>query len=127
MCDFRKGFKLCSCVPEHKVDETKPYWILFRKVPREKDEFGDYIVGECPPNLCFNRDLRELIREKLLLGDCFDQDFNLKQKDKLDIFSGKEVFSYQLRKNGWQICYPDIPEIKYKKPTSRKLSKCTSF
>tara|TARA_R110002072_G_scaffold1503_2_gene12384 strand:+ start:1972 stop:2145 length:174 start_codon:yes stop_codon:yes gene_type:complete len=45
MCDISEGFKLCTCdINNEKQNTNKPYWILSRKIPRKKDQYGDHMV-----------------------------------------------------------------------------------
>ena len=97
MCDITESFKLCTCNINNKKQLTnKPYWILSRKIPRKKDLFGDHIVGECSIDLLYGSEVSELILNELRSRNCFDQDLNLKQKDKLDIVTASETYSYEL-------------------------------
>lgn len=112
MCDYSQGFKLCSCGSD-ELDQNKPHWILHRKSPRPKDDFASFIVGEAQVDEHYGSELREAILGKLRDGNCFDQDFKIKQKDRLDFFTGKEWYRYELRRNGWQIYTFDFPGIKY--------------
>jgi len=119
MCGISEGFKLCTCgLNSEKIDQDKPYWILLRKVPRQKDEFGCHVVGECFVGMTQNFKLREFILNELRSRNCFDQDLNLMQKDKLDIVTATETYSYELRKRGWQLVYPVIS-----RGESREVSK----
>lgn len=122
MCDISEGFKLCTCDTNNEKQNTnKPYWILSRKVPRKKDQYGDHIVGECSIDHLYGSKVRELILNELRSRDCFDQDFNLKQKDKLDIVTKDETYSFELRRNGWQIFHPDIPNAEHKEYAKGKV------
>lgn len=110
MCDFKQGFRLCTCKDSESIDQSKPHWWLFRRISR-KDDLEKYVVGECSINYTRDCELREFILEALRTGDCFDQDLNLRQKDRLDIFSGTETFSFELRRNGWHIYQRDLPVV----------------
>ena len=115
MCGINEGFKLCTCNTNSEGQQSnKPYWILSRKIPRKRDQYGDHIVGECFIDYPQNIELRAFILNELRSRDCFDQDLNLKQKDKLDIVTADETYSYELRKNGWLILHPEIPKAKHK-------------
>jgi len=122
MSDISEGFMLCTCnINNEKQDNNKPYWILSRKIPRKKDQYGDHIVGECSVGFLYGSQLRELILNGLRSRNCFDQDLNLKQKDKLDIVTAAETYSYELRKSGWQIFHPELPKAKHKAYAEGKL------
>lgn len=121
MCDISEGFKLCTCSTDKELSDNKPYWILSRKVPRKKDQYGDHIVGELSHNFVYAPKVRELIVKELRSRNCFDQDFNLKQTDKLDIVTEHETYSFELRRNGWQIFYPEVPNAEHKAYAKGKL------
>jgi len=122
MCDITESFKLCTCNTNNENQQTnKPYWILSRKIPRKKDQYGDHIVGECSVDFLYGSELREFILNELRSRNCFDKDLNFKQKDKLDIVTATETYSYELRRNGWQIFHPDIPTAKHKAYAKGKL------
>lgn len=122
MCDIKEGFMLCTCNTLNGQQNTKkPYWILSRKIPRQKDQYGDHIVGECSIDLLYGSKVRELILNELRSRNCFDQDFNLKQKDKLDIVAQDQIYSFELRRNGWQIFYPEFPNSEHKEYAKGKV------
>lgn len=120
MCDFKQGFKLCTCKDSESIDQSKPHWLLFRRVPR-KDKLDKFIVGEFSIDCPEDPKLRQFILEALREGSCFDQDLNLKQKDKLELFTGTEVFSFELRRNGWQIYHPDCPVAEHSLKSKGKV------
>jgi len=66
--------------------------------------------------------IRELILNELRSRNCFDQDLNLKQKDKLDIVTATETYSYELRKNGWQIFHQEVPRTEHKEYAKGKVA-----
>ena len=114
MCDLGREFILCTCEPDEALARAKkPYWILSRKIPRSKDEFGSHIVGECSIDWPEDAELREVILKELRSRNCFDQNLNIKQKDKLDIVTAKETYSFELRRNGWQIYQPSLPDERF--------------
>jgi hypothetical protein len=122
MCDITEGLKLCTCnINNEKQLTDKPYWILSRKVPRKKDQYGDHIVGEYSVDFLYGSELRAFILNELRSRNCFDQDLNLKQKDKLDIVTATETYSYELRKNGWQVFHPELPRAKHNEYAKGKL------
>lgn len=114
MCDLGREFILCTCESgEDLAKAKKPYWTLFRKVPRSKDEFESYVAGECSIDWDVDIELREAILTELRSRNCFDQNLNVKQKDKLDIVTAKETYSFELRRNGWQIYQPSLPDERF--------------
>lgn len=103
MCDQKEGISLCTChLNSEKIYKDKPYWILTRKAPRQKDRFGQHIVGDC----FIDKKLRTQILNSRVNPSVNDRDFdrvlNVRPKDKLDIVTPTQTYRYELRKNGWQ-------------------------
>ncbi|KZZ62013.1 hypothetical protein A3762_13790 [Oleiphilus sp. HI0125] len=113
MCNSSSGFKLCTCNDEASIDRKKPHWVLHRKVPRPKDDFSDFIVGEAHIDELYGSITRDNILDHLRSGECFDTDVKLKQKDRLDIYIEEICYQFELRRNGWQIYSFDFPGIEY--------------
>jgi hypothetical protein len=78
-------------------------------------------VGEYSVDFLYGSELRAFILNELRSRNCFDQDLNLKQKDKLDIVTATETYSYELRKNGWQVFHPELPRAKHNEYAKGKL------
>ncbi|KZY92966.1 hypothetical protein A3752_16690 [Oleiphilus sp. HI0081] len=81
---------------------NKPYWILQRKIPRPSDSYARNIVGECSASGLEEMSVDEIVSRCLKDSCCFENDFNLLPKDRLDIVLSNKTYSLEFGNNGWR-------------------------
>lgn len=94
MCDFDKGFILCTCnddndyfVDQNKNETSTSYtWILFKSINHiEPTERGRYVM---PSSDIENGLTNEFVFEQLNARHCFDFEYNPSEGDNLFIKKG---------------------------------------
>ena len=93
MCDVNGQFKLCTC--SEKIDKTKPYWVLNKGTPKNKD--NDILIEG---TLIYSEDeINREITEDILLQDLnskniFDFDYHPLKNDILKLYDGKYTYHF---------------------------------
>ena len=103
MCKISTQLKLCTCKTK-EVETLKHYWILYR--PHFD---GMEILGSinAPADVSMETDLcnEETLNTLLNVGNCFDVDMKLREKDVLQLYFSCQdsylTYAFTFRKNKW--------------------------
>lgn len=119
MCDFSKGFKLCTCqdkampIIHHKKSKRRKRhipilpefaWTLSRYLGYTSDEFTMEGIAAIPSQVLNQQLTADFVLEQLNQSNCFDFDYQPSKGDCLIIrHSGSGFLSFIFQKGKWTI------------------------
>ncbi len=107
MCDFKKGFKLCTCeLDEDSIEEFNYIWRLERTTSNELGIEGMYLP---PTNDIGNGLNEEFVLKNLTQRNCFDFEYSPIEGDNLEMRSkiNSSYLSFVFTNGSWIIDHPN--------------------
>jgi hypothetical protein len=95
MCESENALKLCTC--NDKIDKSKPYWTLARKIIRQNEQelllVGLYMPSDLYCDERVNQTKKWLVVQ-LNNTNCFDFNYTPFENDKLMIHLNEQEFEF---------------------------------